>query len=85
MEEFALDLRGDEVFSAQIEMLIKIAAMQKSIASLLCDKFAKTPEESDELFQSVVDDSNTYSSEIMRDLYARRGHINIGNILPRKK
>lgn len=76
-----LDLRQDEIFSAQLELLIKILAHQKGVLSLLCDKYGATEDESDKLYAEVIEECNAYGLEILKDLQERRGHIDLDDIL----
>ena len=76
-----LNLEGDEVYSAQVELLIKILAIQKATASFICDKFAKTETESDEFYDWLVAESNQFGREILADLSLRRGKIDLNEIL----
>ncbi len=83
--DIGLKLEGDELFSAQIELLIKILSIQKATVSALCDKFTMTEKESDELYSSVMDESNLYGSQILQDLYGRRGKIDLNDVLGNRK
>jgi hypothetical protein len=82
--DIALELEGQELYSAQIELLIKILAIQKATVSFVCDKFSKTENESDEYYNSVMDDANQYGRQIFSDLYERRGKINLDDVLGKK-
>lgn len=79
-----LELKGNEVYNAQLELLIKILATNKAIGSFLSDKFSKTQNESDELYKSFVEDSNHFADEILKDLYERGGNIDLNDLLSRK-
>ena len=79
--DIPLKLEGDEFFSAQLEILIKLLSLQKATISLLCDKHSKTQDESDELYRSVVDEANVYAQQILHDLYERRGNIDLNDVL----
>lgn len=76
-----LKLEGEEMFSAQLELLIKILATQQAIISLLCNKHSTTQEESDKFFKDVQDEVSQYASSILHSLYELRGKINITDIL----
>lgn len=80
--ELGLEIYGDEMQAAQLEVLIKILAHQRAIASMLCDKFTSSDKESDQLYRSFLDDSNDYGSVIHKDLFERRGHVDPKDILP---
>jgi len=82
--DIKLEIYGNEMQSAQLEVLIKILAHQKATISLLCDKYAKTDLEADQLYREAMDECNTFGSSILQDLYERRGHVEPGDILPNK-
>jgi len=76
-----LKLEGEELFSAQLELLIKILATQQATISLLCDKHSSTTEKSDELFKDVQDEASGFAYSILRSLYERRGKIDLNDVL----
>lgn len=78
-----LEIYGNEMQSAQLELLIKILAQQKAAISLMCDKFAKDGE-SDAVFRETMQESDSYAQQILEDLFVRRGNVNPDDILPNK-
>ena len=82
--DIKLEIYGNEMQSAQLEILIKILAHQKATISLLCDKYAKTDDEADDFYREAMDECNTFAREILEDLFVRRGNVNPDDILPKK-
>ena len=82
--EIKLEIYGNEMQAAQLEILIKILAHQKATLLMLCDNKAKTIDEADSLYSLCMDDCNRFGDEIFQDLYSRRGQINQNDILPKK-
>ena len=75
---------GEDMFSALLEMNIKILASNLAMISLICDKNSSTVEESNNLFKDVQMESAEYALEILRDLYARKGKIDVSGIIDKK-
>ena len=82
--DIKLEIYGNEMQAAQLELLIKILAHQKATISLLCDKLSKSEQEADELISLVNDECVQMAETIRLSLYERRGHINPDDILPNK-
>ncbi len=82
--ELGLEIYGDEMQAAQLEVLIKILAHQKATLLMLCDNKAKSIDEADSLYSLCMADCDRYGSEIFQDLYVRRGQIDPNDILPKK-
>ena len=81
--DIKLEIYGNEMQSAQLEILIKILAQQKAAISLMCDKFTKDGE-TDDVFRETMQEADTYAHQILEDLYLRRGHVDPNDILPTK-
>jgi hypothetical protein len=81
--ELKLEIYGNEMQAAQLELLIKILGTQKATISLLCEKFAKDGE-ADAVFRETMIEAGEYSKKILEDLFARRGHVNPDDISPKK-
>ena len=80
--EVSMRLTDDEVQNAQLEILIKIQAMQRTTLSLMCEKFA-IPGEANTLFDEMISECNIYAHQIFEDLYARRGSLDLKDIFPK--
>jgi hypothetical protein len=80
-KEIGLDLRDEQFNSAVIELLIRNLAWQKSIGSLLADKFSNSEMPSDVVYKSLVDDCNREAQKILMNLYERRGHVDLNDLL----
>lgn len=82
--DIELKLEGEAMFSSQLELLIKILATQRATVSFLCDKYSNSEEESDKIFKSIMGETDFFASEILKDLYERKGKIEIKDILKEK-
>ena len=76
-----LKLEGEDLFSAQLQLLINILATQNATASMLCDKLTQSDEESDALYRSFQDEVKTNAKQILQNLYEQRGKIDLNDIL----
>ena len=79
-----LKLEGEEVFSAQLELLIKILALQKATATTLIEMIAKSDQEANEFISLLNVEADKYAKTILHSLYERRGKINLNDILSGK-
>jgi hypothetical protein len=76
-----LKLEGQEMYNAQIELLIKILATQKATATTLVEMIAKSDQEAEEFISLLNDEADKYAKTILRSLYERRGKIDLNDIL----
>jgi hypothetical protein len=82
--DIKLKLTEDTMPLAQLETLMQILAHQKATISLLCDKYAKTDDEADELYREVISDADSYYKQIYQNLYVRHSNVDPDDILPKK-
>ena len=77
----SLELKDEQVFSAQIELLIKILANQEVIAGILIERLSESDEDAERLNKIYNEEYNKAAKRILQDLYTRRGHIDLNNLI----
>ena len=76
-----LKLQGDDIFGAQIQLLINILATQQATANVLFDKLSDSDEEYEKLQNALHEETKNLALSIHQTLFEQRGKIDLNDIL----
>ena len=80
------EFQPSQVVNIQLELLIKMLALQKALATVLPEFVCKTDEEKDEFISLLNEQHDVAAKSILHDLYERKGkEITVNDILRKPK
>lgn len=82
--DIGLILEGEQYNSAVIELLIKTLAHQKATGALMIELLGKDEDDKKELAEILNKEVDDYAKTIFRNLYERRGSVNLDDIFKKE-